>query len=360
MAGTYYYRAERLHEVGRVLFEAAGSPPEEAGAVAGLLVAANRAGHDSHGIIRIPQYLGQLRQGNVVAGQHNHVVADRGAAVRVSAGYGYGQTAALEAMALAVARARKHHVAAVGVAEMNHAGRLADYVAMASRRGLLGLIFAASGGFNKLVAPFGGTERRLNTNPLAVGFPSTRDEPVVFDIATSAFAQGKFRHLIDAGREAPPDVLLDKEGRPTTNPADLYEGGAVLPFGGAQGYKGFVLNFAIEVLGGILTESGFMGHPKRQAGGNCMLIVVVDVDAFRPLADFQADLDGFIDYLKATHPQENAEVLYPGESSARTARERDRGGLPVPEATVQALQAELEHYGLPQDLAGMAERVEGA
>lgn len=346
-----WFAPEVLRETARTLFAAAGAPPAEAADVARLLVQANLDGHDSHGVVRVPQYLGNVRRGRLVPGAEVRVLRDHGAALRLSGGWGFGQTATARALALGIERCRTHRAVAVGVSELNHNGRLADYLPPALDAGQIVLLFAASSGFNTLVAPFGGAERRLNTNPLAAGFPSARGAPVVFDLSTSAGTQGRMRVLAESGLPVPPGVLIDAQGRPSTDPGDLYRGGALLPFGGAQGYKGYLLNLLVEVLGGILTDGGFMGHPKRDAGGQALLAILLDVAAFRPVPAFQAELDALISYLQATRPQPGQAVRAPGEASAAREAEHRRTGIALPAPTVAALQAELEHYGLAPGLA---------
>ncbi len=346
-----WFDPQGLREAAAALFRAAGAPPTEAAEVARLLVLANLGGHDSHGVVRIPQYLRNIRRGRLQPGAACTVTVDNGAAVRLSANWGFGQTGTLEAVRLGIERARTRNAVAVGVSELNHNGRLADYLPPLLEAGMIGLLFAASSGFNALVAPFGGSERRLNTNPFAAGFPSAGAAPLAFDIATSASSQGRMKVLVDSGLAAPPGVLIDAQGHPSTDPRDLYRGGAILPFGEAQGYKGYLLNVLVEVLGGILTDGGFMGQPKREAGGQCLLLIALNVAAFRDLPLFHAELERLIAYLKATRPLPGQEILAPGEASARRLHERSRTGIALPAATVQDLQAELTHYGLPTDLA---------
>lgn len=341
---SFRFSAKILADAAAALFRAAGSPAEEASTVARLLVAANLAGHDSHGVARIPQYLRNLRHGRVAPGRKNTVLGDTGAVVRMSANFGYGQTATLEGVELLAERAAMHNAAAVSVAEMTHNGRQADYCAVGARRGVLTLIFAASSGFNSIVAPFGGLRARMNTNPFAVGIPNGDDPPLVFDIATSATTQGFLRVAADAGEKIPPDLILDSAGAPSVDPLDFYDGGAILPFGERQGYKGYLLNFMVEALGGILTGGGFMGSPKRDSGGQCVLMIGLKVAAFREMDAFKTELDALIGYLKATRPVEGMEVLAPGERSQRTGQRRKREGILLPAVTLAAIQEEMDHY----------------
>ena len=355
MSTTYTFSHQHLETAFRDLFLAAGSPAAEAEQMSRQLIKANLTGHDSHGIIRITMYLESIRKGFIKCGQSNTVVRDSGAAVVLSGNWGYGQIAASQAMELAIERARTHNIVAVGITDLFHVGRLADYAVSAANAGMVGMVFTSGGGFGQIVAPFGGAQRRMGTNPMAVGFPSDRGDPVVFDMATSAYAEGKFRVARDAHKPMPEGVLIDKEGKPSTRTEDLYEGGAILPLGGEQGYKGYLLNFLVEVMAGVLTDGGYLGKPKVQGLNNCTMFLVLNVESFRVMEEFKGELNALIDYLKATPPLPGQEVLAPGEVEARTEAIRSKEGIPLAEDTVIKLQAELDHYKVPHNLEALAQ-----
>ena len=126
--------------------------------------------------------------------------------------------------------------------------------------------------------------------------------------------------------------------------------GPCSPLGGQQGYKGYLLNVMIELLAGVLTDGGFMGHPKREAGGNCAVVLCLDVTAQRPDGGFQQDVAQLIAYLKATPPLPGQQVLGPGESSARITAQRERAGIPLPATTAAALRTECERYQVDHTL----------
>ena len=350
MDTVYLFPHAHLQQVTQDILIGAGSPEAEAALVAERLLKSNLTGHDSHGVIRMPRYMDWVRQGVIKPGQKVDFVRDNGATALITGNRGFGQVAATEAMKVAVQRAREHMVAAVGVTDLSHIGRLADYAVMASQAGMIGMVFTSTGGFSRLVAPFGGTERRMSTNPMAVSFPSDREQPIVLDMASSAYAEGKFRVFSEAHTSTPPNILLDKEGNPSTNPDDLYGGGAILPLGGEQGYKGYLLNFMMEVLGGLLTGGGFVGKEENPLFNNCSLMIVVNVSAFRNLPAFKSELEGLIAYLKASRLAPGGEVLYPGEKEARYEATRREKGVPLAETTVRNLQAEMERYGVSGEL----------
>jgi uncharacterized oxidoreductase len=348
MTTTYhYFPPEALESAARDVFQGSGSPAGEAALIARRLVQANLAGHDSHGIIRAHQYLERLRKGLILPGQQVRTLRETGPTLLLSANRGYGQVGATLAMERAVALARASNIAAVGLTDVNHIGRLADYALLAAEAGMIGMVLTSSGGVSRIVAPFGGTEGRYSTNPFAVAFPSRHAHPVVFDMATSVWANGKFKVMIDNKWPAPPGMLLDRSGQPTRDPSHLYEGGAIMPLGGGQGYKGSLLAFWVEVMAGMLTGGGTVGGAKTGVVNNTTMMIVLNVAAFRELEAFQAELETLIAYLKATRSAPGDEVLAPGELEARREAERRAEGIPLAEDTVGDLQEELRRYGVP-------------
>ena len=358
MTTTYFYfPPEPLQAAVRDVFQASGSPPEEAALIARRLVKANLTGHDSHGTIRVHPYLERLRKGMIRPGQRLTPLRQVGPTAVFSANRGYGQVGATLAMEVAIAKARTANIAAVGLTDVNHIGRLADYAVMAAEADMIGIVLTSSGGASRIVAPYGSNEGRLSTNPMSVAFPSDRASPVVLDMATSAWANGKFKVMIDNKWQAPEGLLYDKQGRPSTDPSDLYEGGAIRPLGAEQGYKGTLLAVWVEILAGLLTGGGTVG--SIDPGGvtnNTTLLFALNVAAFRALPVFKAELERLIDYLKATRPAPGREVLWPGELEARTEAQRRAEGIPLAADTVAGLQEELTRYGVPTRVESLATR----
>ncbi len=355
VSDTHYFSWESLAQATHDLCVASGSPEHEAALLAERLLKANLVGHDSHGIIRMAAYMEWMRKGIIKPGAKTEFLQDNGSTAVMTGNRGYGQVAAEAAMTVAIERAGQYGIAGIGVTDLAHVGRLADYAIRAARAGMIGLVFTSTGGFAKLVAPFGGMSRRMSTNPMAVAFPSDRDEPIVFDMATSTYAEGKFRVMMDGGHSAPEQLLIDKEGRPTTKPADFYDGGSILPVGGRQGYKGYLLNFMVEALAGLLTGGGYMGRDEDPIFNNCTLMIVINVERYRKMPEFKQELEGLIEYLKDSPSLPGEEVLYPGEPEARREAQRRREGIPLPAKTVENLQAELDRYGVATNLLELAQ-----
>jgi uncharacterized oxidoreductase len=335
-----------LHDTGAAIFQAAGASAEEAQIIMEHLVGANLAGHDSHGVILLPTYIARIKRGHIVPGAAMTIERETPTTAHINGNWGFGYVVTTRAMEMAIAKAKAHQVAAITIYQQSHVGRLADYPLMASREGMIGLITCDSGKGPKSVVPFGGRVARLGTNPLSVAFPSDLDGPIFLDMATSAVAAGKLAVQRNRRQPAPLGWVLDKDGNPTTDVEAFYKGGAILPMGGDQAHKGYVLSFMVETLSGILTGLGFGIDPQGRHNDGTFL-AVFDVNAFRPLAAFKRDIADFVDYLKQTPPAQGFdEVLYPGEFEYRTTQKRQRDGIDIEEETWKQITALQKEYGL--------------
>src|SRR5271165_5976659 len=343
--------AERLEEIGRALFEAAGTPAEEAALVMRHIVGANLVGHDSHGVIQIPTYIERIKVGHIVPGAPWVIVKESPAHTVVDWHWGFGYSVNERAMRLTIEKAEKSNVAAATVFRQGHIGRLSSYSQMAARAGMIGLISADSGRSPKAVAPFGGRQARLGTNPISIAIPSDLDGPLYLDMATSAAAAGKIAVAVARNEKVPDGWVIGSDGKPTNDPRQLRQGGALLPMGGPEGgYKGYGLAVMVEILCGLLTGLGFGVEPTGRHNDGCFM-AVFNVAAFRPLGDFKKEVGEFIAYLKATPPAEGSSgVLYPGEIEYRRQEQRSRDGIEVEDATWYKLQQLADGYGLSEKL----------
>lgn len=332
------FSVESLQEFGARLLEAMGAPPEEAAIVAGALARANLAGHDSHGVIRLEQYCRLIREGAIVPGAPTEVVAETPGTVVIDGHWGFGQVVARRATELAIAKAREGGVGVAGVRCSNHLGRLGDYPEMAAQRGMVALAAVNNHGGGAWVTPWGGREGRLSTNPIAIAAPGP-DKPIVLDITTSVVAEGKIRVKRNKGEPMPPGWALDARGEPTTDPRDLYgpPRGAILPFGGEAGHKGFGLSMMVEILAGALTGAG-CSRPNAPRTGNALFLTVIDVAAMTPLSEFQERVRELVEWVKSAALAPGFhEILIPGEPEARAEVRRRRDGIPVDEETWRQL-----------------------
>jgi uncharacterized oxidoreductase len=342
--------AERLTKIASVLLEHAGAPASEAATVARHCIDANLVGHDSHGIIQIPSYIDRIKVGHIVPGAPVTIVQESPTTTVIDGHWGFGYVVNEQAMRISIEKAEAQNVAATTVFRQGHIGRLASYPLMAARQGMIAMITADSGRSPKHVAPFGGAKARLGTNPICFAVPSDLDGPLFFDMATSAAAAGKVMLAAARGEAVPPGWIIDAEGQPTTDPRKLKQGGALLPLGGTEGYKGYGLATMVEIFCGLLTGLGFGVEPTGRHNDGCFM-AVFKVSAFRPLDTFKREVREFAEYLKATPPAAGfTEVLYPGEIEYRRERERREQGIPIEDATWEALRALAVGYGVAGEL----------
>ena len=321
------FSPKELNEYATAVLVAAGTPPDNAGLVAGLLVEANSAGHDSHGVIRLPQYLLGVEKKEIVPDAEVEIVRQTPMIAVVEGNWGFGQVTMSRAAELGMDKARQTGMAAVAVRQANHIGRLGSYVDQIARQGMVGMMFVNAVGVPQFrMAPWGGTEPRLLTDPLAFGIPHS-PAPIVIDMTTTVVAEGKVRVARNRGVETPDGWLLNSRGEPTNDPNDLYADppGSILPLGGAAaGHKGYALNVALELIGGILTGSGYAGKDMRLRNG--VLLIVIDVEQFLPVDEFLEESQNFVSHVKSSPPAEGFdEILIPGEIEARVAQQRAQG-----------------------------------
>jgi LDH2 family malate/lactate/ureidoglycolate dehydrogenase len=339
--------AERLQKIGAALLVGAGASREEADTVARGCVAANLAGHDSHGIILIPTYVERIKVGHIVPGAPFKIVQESPTTTVIDGHWGFGFVVNEKAMRLTIEKAKSANVAAATVFRQSHVGRLGAYPLMAAQAGMIGIATADSGRSPKAVAPFGGREARLGTNPISIAVPSDLPGPLCLDMATSAVAVGKLTLAQARGEKIPLGWIVDSEGKHTTDPARFRPGGALLPLGGTEGYKGSGLAVIVEILCGLLTGLGFGVEPSGRHNDGCFL-AVFKVDAFRPLGEFKREVADFARYLKETPLSEGSTgVFYPGEVEYLREQERRRSGIEIEDATWKKLRTLAAELKLP-------------
>src|ERR1700692_238599 len=342
--------AERLTEIEIGLLIAAGASAEEAEIIARYNVGANLVGHDSHGIILIPQYIDRIKAGHIVPGAPWEIQQETATTTVIDGNWGFGYVVNDPAMRYTIDKAKKQNVAVATVRRQSHIGRLASYPLLASAEGMIAMITADSGRSSKAVAPYGGGKGRLGTNPICFAIPSNLDGPLVFDMATSAAAAGKINVATARGEQVPAGWLIDAEGKPSTDPRVLRSGGALLPLGGTEGYKGTGLAAIVEILSGLLTGLGFGVDPQGRHNDGCFM-AVFNVAAFRDLATFKQEVTDFAQYLKDTPKAEGfTEVFYPGEVEYRKEQDRRKNGVPIEDATWKRLADLASGYGIAEKL----------
>ncbi len=339
----------QLLDVATRLLAAAGAGAEDAAQVAAHLVDANLAGHDSHGVGMIPQYVRAIR-GGVLDPRAHAEVEDRGPAVlAVDGRRGFGQVVASEAIRAGVARARDTGVALVALRNASHVGRVGAYGLQAAAAGFASVHFVNVVGHGALVAPFGGSDARLSTNPICIAIPAAGGKPpVLLDFATSRVALGKVRVALNRGEQVGEGVLIDAAGRPTTDPHVMFEEprGAILPLGL---HKGYGLALACELLAGALCGGGTVPtvphEPDRIT--NNMLSFVFDPARLPGFGRLGEELAAAVDHVKGSPPADPAHpVLVAGEPELLARAGREAHGVPLERATWDQLVEAGRSVGL--------------
>ncbi|BBO32868.1 Ldh family oxidoreductase [Lacipirellula parvula] len=329
------------------LFERLGTPERSAQLVANHLVESSLLGHDSHGIMRTVQYCAAIERGDLITDAQLEIVRESAAGAVLDGRWAFGQVAAAEAMQLAMSKAAKCGVGTVTLRNCNHTGRLGAYTATAANAGMVAMMMVNAGGGYQSVVPFGGRERRLATNPLSLAAPSGGEFPLVLDIATSMAPEGKIRVYKQRNAALPSGWIVDANGEPSTNPNDLYADppGAILPFGGEVGHKGYGLAFMVDVLAGALTEAGCCRAGEIVARDGSLLIAI-DVRHFSSEDIFSGHVRGLIAHIKSCPPAPGYdEVFVPGEMEYRTAQLRRKEGIHVEEEAWNGIEAIGDRLG---------------
>ena len=338
---------ETLRQVcGRVM-EGAGLSETEARRIAHSLVLANLMGHDSHGVIRLPQYVEALEDGIVKAGRVIRVTREADASAVVDGQWGFGQTVCAQAMKLAMKKARERSVAAVELFNSSHIGRLGEYVEQAAENGMIGVVMCNNHGGGRLLSPFGGVDARMSPNPVAVGVPTGGAFPVVVDMTTSVVAEGKIRVKRNRGEPLPQGWAIDAEGRPAEQPEDFYgpPRGAILPFGGNSAHKGYALAVVIDILSGALGGGG-CSRDGAPSGGNGVFLMAIRIESFTSPDRFRDEVDGFVDYLKSSRLLPGFDrILLPGEIEYRQRRKAEIEGVFVDDETWRQIGETGEKVG---------------
>jgi uncharacterized oxidoreductase len=329
-------RPDVLLDFARRLFVAAGVPADDAETVARSLVDANLCGHDSHGVIRVPQYVGFVREKKLLPGADLTAIRETPAILAADANWGLGQVQAYRLLDRLLPKAKALGIAGGTMCRCGHIGRLGEYAEWAAVRGLALFATVNSHGSGRRVAPPGGTQGRISTNPICFGMPTPTD-PLVLDFSTSAVAEGKVRVAFQKGETIPEGWILTATGKPTTNPADLYTDspGSILPFGGPQAYKGFGLGLMMDALAGGLS-GGECSRPDRPMPGlgNSVVFVLWDLDAFGGSAEFLSTVGGLTEFVRnTTRAPGVAEIILPGDPERRSRARRLAEGIPIPDGT---------------------------
>jgi L-2-hydroxycarboxylate dehydrogenase (NAD+) len=308
---------------------ASGVAREDADATAEMMLFADLRGVDSHGIVRLPSYIARLRAGGINPRPDISIIAEAPATALVDGDNGLGHLVMRHAARIAIEKAAATGIAWVGTRRSNHAGAGACYAAMPLGRDMIGLYLAVAN--NNHMAPTGGIEALLGTNPIAIAIPARDEPPILLDIATTATSAGKIRLAADNGETLDEGLVMDRAGHPITDPKRAIEG-LLLPIGG---YKGFGLALAFSLMGGALngarTGRDTVSIDDASTEGNTgQAIMALDVASFGDVEDFKRRVDIVARDIRTSAPMPGGgEVRYPGLNGHRTAAARARAGIPI-------------------------------
>ena len=335
-----------LRQCGYAIFEAAGLPEDQARIVTDHLVDANLAGHDSHGILRMPGYARGVKAGGIKPAGGHKVVRETPVSMTIDADGGIGIVVANLAMSMAVDRALQHTIGAVAVHRSGHIGRLGDFPAIAAEQDCIGILMLNGGG--RFAAPFGGTGRRLPPNPIAIGVPTADGPPMTLDITTSVVAGGKVDICRVRKQSVPEGWLVDPHGNTVTDPEVFYAGdAAMLPLGGPAGHKGYGLSMMIDAIAGGLSWAGCSTEAPTR-GGSGFLALAIKIESFADVDEFKSEVRNLIDWVKSSPTMPGVDKVYvPGEIEMETRRNRVSEGVFVEEATWSEICSVAEELGVP-------------
>lgn len=327
--------------------ETVSVPRDDARIIAELMVRADLNGADGHGVFRLPQYVRRIKGGAVNIKPNIRIEREAPGMALVDGDNGMGHLVMRFATEKAIEKAKRAGVAWVGVKWSNHAGPASLYASMPIAHDMIGL-YLAVGNANHL-PPWGGIDMLLSTNPIAVGVPAGEEPPIVLDMATTVAAYGKVKTKTQRGEMMPEGWMIDREGRPLTDPRRADEG-FLLPIGG---YKGYGLALVFGLLAGTLNGAAMgrdvvdFNHDDTTPTNTGHAIVAISLSAFGDVADFKQRVDTLIRDIRGSRRLPGVDTIrLPGEQSHAKREERMRLGIPLPDPLLKSLNQLAADLGI--------------
>jgi LDH2 family malate/lactate/ureidoglycolate dehydrogenase len=336
--------ANVLKRLGTEIFMAVGASREKAEFVAETIVEASLTGHDSHGVRYFVRYSERAREGFINVEEEPVVVKESAVSALVDGRWTFGQITAMRAMELAVEKARKNVIGAVGAYNCNHIGRVGYYTAWAAGQGVVAIMFVNVG--NPSVSVYGGLGRVFGTNPLSVSVPSSGGNPFLLDYATSMVAAGKVSVARAKHEKIPTHWIRDKNGGVTDDPNDLTDDGWLLPFGE---HKGYCLQLLMELMGAVMTgsRSGVDPRGAHTPSPNGVFIIAINPDGFVGREVFERRTGEVLHKVRVSEPEPGRKILIPGDPEWETQERRLKEGIPIPDDTWALVEELAEEIGIP-------------
>lgn len=355
------YPIERLRELSTGVFQWCGVPEEDARLAADVLATADLRGIDTHGVTRLPQYVEMFERGLINPRPRLRVVRETPSTATVDGDNGLGLVVGPRSVRIAMDKADAVGSGSVAVNNSNHFG-IGEYYAL---QGLpRDTIVWAMTNSPPQVAPLWGAEKMLGTNPMAIAFPGGEEPAVVIDVTTSAMAFGKVEHAARKGQPIPEGCAVDRDGRMTTDPREMLDGGALLPLGGDfqhGGHKGYCMATLVDMLSAVLSGANWGPYgppfpanlpvPPRYVGkGVGHFFTALRIDAFIDPDEFKRQVDDWVRTMRGTRPAVGTPgVSIPGDPNRREEEERRVEGVPVILPVVEQLRRLSAAAGVPFD-----------
>jgi L-2-hydroxycarboxylate dehydrogenase (NAD+) len=328
-----------------------GLPEADAATVAALMAEADLQGSDGHGVTRLPQYARRIRAGGFNVRPDIRVSHEHISTAVVNGDNGMGHLVMKRAAEIAIEKARTSGIAWVNSQYSNHAGPASLYATMPLAHDMIGL-YCAVGNANHL-PPWGGLDMLLSTNPIAAAIPAGDEKPIVLDMATTVAAYGKVKTKALRGETMPEGWMIDRKGKPLTDPKRAEEG-MLLPLGGMEaGYKGYGLAMVIGLLAGTLGGAAMgrdvidFNHDDDSVTNTGQAVAAINVAAFGDVATFKKNVDNLIRDLRNSQRMPGVDRIFvPGERSHATRAARTRDGIPIARALMRTLDQLAGELGI--------------
>jgi L-2-hydroxycarboxylate dehydrogenase (NAD+) len=361
MTKAFLFRFADLKDYMIRFFTKLDVPAADAEIAAEVLLAADLRGVDSHGMIRLNSYYGdRIRKGLVDPKSPSKVISETATTALIDGGNGLGQVVSHRAMEMCIQKAHQSGVSMVTVRNSNHFGIAGYYAMMALEHNMIGICFTNS---QPLVAPTYGRKAMIGTNPIAVAVPAKNERPYVLDMATSIVPVGRITVYDKAGKLIPEGWGINAEGQVTVQPQEVLKGGALMPLGGIdlmRGYKGYGLGLMVDIFSGVLSGSAFGTSVDIKDGKHTArtghFFGAVNIEAFRPLDEFEKDMDELLNQLKSSPKAKGQDRIYiQGEKEFEMAEKNAREGVPLMEPVVDGLKKSGHEVGVEFDLEVLGE-----
>lgn len=342
------------------VFEHFNVPHKDALLAADVLAYSDEHGIDSHGIARLKTYYDLLKAKRINPNPQISVVREKASVATIDGDNGLGLVVGPRCMEIAIKKAKEFGSGCISVRHTNHYGAAGYYPVMALKEDIIGLSMTNT---TKGVAPFLGAEKMLGTNPVAIAFPGFKEPPVLIDFASSAVSYGKIEIAKRKGEQVPSGWCIDKNGNDTNNPADMIEGGALLPLGSnttgsSSGHKGYCLASMVDILSAVLSGANWgpfatpfaihVAPSENEVGkGIGHFFGAFDIEGFRDKTEFKKEIDAWVNTMRNTKPQPGADkVLIPGDPERMAYEKRMKEGIPVDKEVFRSLQLIAEETGI--------------